>query len=111
MEHVTVHGAASNSPEIYWSQGHSSRHGHLKQLNDVGSFSDYVEPLIEFMASLLPEERVLLVGHSIRGACISLSMERFPHKISVGVYVTILMLGPLLDFPIVGQEVKILTLW
>ncbi|POO02706.1 LOW QUALITY PROTEIN: hypothetical protein TorRG33x02_016920 [Trema orientale] len=49
MEHVTVHGVASNSSEIHRSQGHSSRHGHPKQLNDVGSFSDYVEPLIEFM--------------------------------------------------------------
>ena len=65
---------------------------HPKQLNDVGSFSDYVEPLMEFMASLPVEERVMLVGHIMGGACISLAMERFTEKIFVGVYVTALIL-------------------
>ncbi|RZC02529.1 Polyneuridine-aldehyde esterase, partial [Glycine soja] len=36
-----------------------------KQVQGVNSFSEYNEPLITFLASLLPEEKVILVGHSL----------------------------------------------
>lgn len=63
-----------------------------KQLNEVYSISDYVHPLMEFLASNIPEdEKVILVGHSYAGLCISLAMESFPQKILVAVFVTAYM--------------------
>ncbi|XP_026446879.1 salicylic acid-binding protein 2-like [Papaver somniferum] len=45
-----------------------------KQVNDLHSFSDYVQPLMEFMEYSVPssisikqEEKVILVGHSLGG--------------------------------------------
>ncbi|KAL0322005.1 UNVERIFIED_CONTAM: Methylesterase 10 [Sesamum calycinum] len=56
------------------------------------------EPLLEFLTDLPAGEKVVLVGHSMGGGCISLAMEKFPHKISVAVFVTALMPGP--EFPL-----------
>ncbi|OAY33842.1 methylesterase 10 [Manihot esculenta] len=62
-----------------------------KQLHEVSSISDYVQPLMEFMASLPPDEKIILVGHSFGGFSISLAMEKFPEKISVAVFVSAYM--------------------
>ncbi|CAB4317873.1 unnamed protein product [Prunus armeniaca] len=51
-----------------------------KQLHEITSVWDYVQPLMEFMASISHEERVILVGHSYGGLPISLAMESFPQK-------------------------------
>ncbi|XP_021809465.1 putative inactive methylesterase 20 isoform X2 [Prunus avium] len=79
-----------------------------KQINQVHCFADYVEPLIEFMESLPPEDRVILVGHSMGGASISIAMERFPEKISVAVFATAVMPGPTLSYlAIVKQDLAL----
>ncbi|KAJ9170760.1 hypothetical protein P3X46_018840 [Hevea brasiliensis] len=62
-----------------------------KQLDEVSSIYDYVQPLMEVMASLPPDEKIFLVGHSLGGFCISLAMEKFPEKILVAVFVTAYM--------------------
>ncbi|XP_035542863.1 methylesterase 10-like [Juglans regia] len=68
---------------------------HPKQVHEVKSFSEYVEPLMEFMASPpLMEERVVLVGHSYGGLCISVAMEKFPERVSVAVYAAAFMPSP-----------------
>lgn len=59
-----------------------------KQLDDVVSVSDYVQPLMLFMASIPKDEKVILVGHSYAGICISLAMEAFPSTISVAVFIS-----------------------
>lgn len=59
-----------------------------KQLDDVSSIFNYVQPLLEFMASIPKDERVVLVGHSYAGLCISLAMETFPHKVSAAVFIS-----------------------
>ncbi|KAM7507027.1 hypothetical protein LguiA_017480 [Lonicera macranthoides] len=59
-----------------------------KRIEDVGSMSDYLQPLMEFLASLPDEESVILVGHSYGGLSIALAMESFPQKISLAVFVT-----------------------
>ncbi|KAG8384456.1 hypothetical protein BUALT_Bualt04G0119700 [Buddleja alternifolia] len=69
-----------------------------KRVEEVSSIFDYSQPLMDFMAALPPEERVVLVGHSMGGICISLAMEKFPAKISVAVFVTAFMIGP--DLPL-----------
>ncbi|KAF5961243.1 hypothetical protein HYC85_002452 [Camellia sinensis] len=77
---------------------------HPKQVEEVRSMSDYLEPLMEFMVSLQVDNRVILVGHSMGGIGISVAMERFPDKISVAVFVAAFMPGPDLDFLTVFQE-------
>ncbi|KAK1589343.1 hypothetical protein Q3G72_032911 [Acer saccharum] len=67
---------------------------HPKQVHEVLSYFDYFEPLMEFMTSLPLEERVILVGHSMGGFCISAAMEKFPEKVSVAVFCTAFMPSP-----------------
>ncbi|KAI3844315.1 hypothetical protein MKW92_021070 [Papaver armeniacum] len=77
-----------------------------KQVNGLHSFSDYVQPLMEFMEYSVPsslsikqEEKVILVGHSLGGLVISKAMETFPEKIFVAVFLTAFM-------PKALQEIK-----
>ncbi|KAH6833734.1 hypothetical protein C2S53_009743 [Perilla frutescens var. hirtella] len=65
-----------------------------RRVEDLSSISDYCQPLMEFMAALQPDERVVLVGHSLGGLGISLAMEKFPEKVSVAVFVTAFLPGP-----------------
>ncbi|KAK1267951.1 Salicylic acid-binding protein 2 [Acorus gramineus] len=62
-----------------------------KRVDEVRSLDDYVHPFMEAMASLPPDHRAILVGHSFGGIGISLAMERFPEKVAAGVYVTAIM--------------------
>ncbi|XVF61896.1 hypothetical protein PTKIN_Ptkin08bG0171400 [Pterospermum kingtungense] len=77
---------------------------HPKQVHELHSISDYYEPLIEFMAALPPEEKVILVGHSLGGISLSAAMERFPEKVSVAVFATALMPGPDFTFASIEEE-------
>ena len=81
-----------------------------RQIRDLkfSSVLDYVQPLIDFMASLKPKEKVILVGHSLGGLGMSVVMERFPEKISAAVFVTALIPGPNLTFITISEEVSIL---
>jgi pimeloyl-ACP methyl ester carboxylesterase len=77
-----------------------------KQLMELISIWDYMQPLMEFMSSLPQGESVILVGHSYAGLCISIAMESFPEKISVAAFLTAYM--PNLESPpgTLIQEVK-----
>ncbi|CAI9766879.1 unnamed protein product [Fraxinus pennsylvanica] len=77
---------------------------HPTQVEELGSFSDYCKPLIEFMAALPPDDTVVLVGHSMGGISISVAMEMFPQKISVAIFVTAFMPAPHLNVPTIIQE-------
>nr|XP_004300558.2 PREDICTED: salicylic acid-binding protein 2-like isoform X2 [Fragaria vesca subsp. vesca] len=70
------------------------------QQQQLHSFSDYAEPLFEFLGSLPPEEKVILVGHSMGGPVISIAMEMFPEKIAAAVFATAFMPGYCLFKPI-----------
>ncbi|PRQ55921.1 putative 3-oxolaurate decarboxylase [Rosa chinensis] len=74
------------------------------QIQQVRSFAVYVEPLTNFVESLPPKERVVLVGHSLGGVALSITMERFPQKISVAVFATAAMPGPDISFLTILQE-------
>ncbi|KAF3628250.1 putative salicylic acid-binding protein 2-like [Capsicum annuum] len=68
-----------------------------KQALEIPHYSDYLSPLMEFMASLSEHEKVVLVGHNFGGFAISKAMESFPEKIYVAVFVTALMPGATLN--------------
>lgn len=61
-----------------------------KKLNELYFVSDYVQPLLDFMASLPQEEKVILVGHSYGGMGISLAIEKVPNKISAAIFVAVI---------------------
>ncbi|KAG5606440.1 hypothetical protein H5410_027932 [Solanum commersonii] len=65
-----------------------------KQALEIPHLSDYLSPLMEFMASLPDDKKVVLVGHSFGGLVISKAMETFPEKISVAVFFSALMPAP-----------------
>ncbi|CAK8539785.1 unnamed protein product [Lathyrus sativus] len=67
---------------------------HPKQVHELDSIEDYYEPLVEFLRSLPQEERIILVGHSLGGICISMAMELFPKKIAAAVFVAAFMPSP-----------------
>ncbi|KAK7350492.1 hypothetical protein VNO77_09182 [Canavalia gladiata] len=58
-----------------------------------------------FMDSLPPNEKVILVAHSFGGIAISVAMEKFPHKISVAVFLIAYVIGENLNFTTLNQEV------
>lgn len=78
---------------------------HNDDLGQVKNLASYLEPLMEVMASLPEDEKVVLVGHSYGGVAISLAMEKFPGKVVVAVFVTATMGGPLLSLLQVEEEV------
>ncbi|KAL8152008.1 hypothetical protein V2J09_021816 [Rumex salicifolius] len=64
----------------------------MRRIEELKTFRDYTKPLLEFMAnSVGPEEKVVLVGHSLGGMNLALAMEAFPHKITVAVFLTAFM--------------------
>lgn len=60
---------------------------HPSRLKEIATFSNYIQPLIQFLESLSVDERVVLVGHSYGGLAISLAMERFSQLVSVAVFI------------------------
>lgn len=62
----------------------------MKKIQDVNTIFEYSEPLLQLMATIPPNEKVILVGHSLGGLSIALAMEQFPEKVAVGVFLTAL---------------------
>ena len=61
------------------------------RLEDIATFSDYIQPLFQLLESLSADERVVLVGHSYGGLAIALAMERFSHIVSAAVFISAYM--------------------
>ncbi|CAN1288720.1 Methyl jasmonate esterase 1 [Linum perenne] len=74
-----------------------------RNVEDVGSVVEYSEPLISFLESV--PEKVVIVAHSLGGYSASIAMERFPEKVSLGVFVTASMLGPEFTYEMVADKV------
>ncbi|CAN6992026.1 hypothetical protein BRARA_A03448 [Brassica rapa] len=56
------------------------------------SFDQYNQPLVDFLSSLPEQEQVILVGHSAGGLSVTSSIQRFPKKICLAVYIAATML-------------------
>ncbi|KAK4416244.1 Salicylic acid-binding protein 2 [Sesamum alatum] len=62
-----------------------------RSLEELHTFADYSQPLLELMASIPPEEKVVLVGHSLGGMNLAFAMDMYPEKIKVAVFLTAVM--------------------
>jgi len=76
-----------------------------EKIEEVDSVSEYHKPLITFLASLPPQEKVILVGHSLGGLSVSIAMEKYPKKISVAVFISAAVVTQNLTFLAFLQEV------
>lgn len=85
MTHLRSTGHRVSAVDLGGSGTHPSR------LEEIATFSDYIQPLLQFLQSLSADERVVLVGHSFGGLAISMAMEKFPHIVSVAVFITAYM--------------------
>ncbi|XP_027908428.1 salicylic acid-binding protein 2-like [Vigna unguiculata] len=77
-----------------------------EKIEEVDSVSEYHKPLITFLASLPPQEKVILVGHSLGGLSVSIAMEKYPQRISVAVFITAYVVSQNLTYPALLQEVN-----
>ncbi|BBN09883.1 hypothetical protein MPTK1_4g23490 [Marchantia polymorpha subsp. ruderalis] len=59
--------------------------------NTITSLAHYVKPLFEFLENLSENDKVILVGHNVGGACISYAMEQHPKKIAKAIFVAAAM--------------------
>ncbi|CAF2114085.1 hypothetical protein Bca4012_096162 [Brassica carinata] len=62
-----------------------------RSITEISTCEQYSEPLIQLIASLPSDEKVVLVGHSFGGFSLAMAMDKFPDKISVSVFVTAFM--------------------
>lgn len=82
-------GGAAQIPEPpHDSPGHGGLRVDTQSLSELSTYTDYSRPLMKFLEELPPEESVVLVGHSLGGACLSLATEKFPKKINAAIFVT-----------------------
>ncbi|XP_048332116.2 putative methylesterase 14, chloroplastic isoform X2 [Ziziphus jujuba] len=65
----------------------------LTDSNAVTTLAEYSKPLIDYLQNLPEDEKVILVGHSSGGACLSYALEHFPQKISKAIFLCATMVS------------------
>ncbi|ESQ46303.1 hypothetical protein EUTSA_v10000625mg, partial [Eutrema salsugineum] len=62
-----------------------------RSITEISTCVQYSEPLMQLMASLPSDEKVVLVGHSFGGLSLAIVMDKFPETISVSVFLSAFM--------------------
>ncbi|CAI9780752.1 unnamed protein product [Fraxinus pennsylvanica] len=101
---VLVHGAGLGAWSWYKLQPLLEAAGHRvtafdlsasginpKRLDELRTFPDYTLPLFKVMESIPPDEKVILVGHSLGGINLAFAMEKYPEKILVAIFIAAFM--------------------
>ncbi|CAI9780738.1 unnamed protein product [Fraxinus pennsylvanica] len=101
---VLVHGACLGAWSWYKLQPLLEAAGHRvtaidlsasginpKSLDELRTFPDYTLPLFKVMESIPPDEKVVLVGHSLGGMNLAFAMEKYPEKIYMAVFLAAIM--------------------
>ncbi|MBA0807565.1 hypothetical protein Gohar_023364 [Gossypium harknessii] len=65
----------------------------LTDTNTVTTLAEYSKPLIKYLENLPVDEKIILVGHSSGGACLSYALEHFPEKISKAIFLCATMVS------------------
>ncbi|KAJ8769891.1 hypothetical protein K2173_008973 [Erythroxylum novogranatense] len=65
----------------------------LTDTNSVTTLAEYSKPLFRCLENLPEDEKVILVGHSTGGACVSYALEHFPEKISKAIFLCATMVS------------------
>ncbi|KAL4386490.1 hypothetical protein GQ457_09G006390 [Hibiscus cannabinus] len=65
----------------------------LTDTNTVTTLAEYSKPLTQYLETLPEDEKVILVGHSSGGACLSYALENFPEKISKAIFLCATMVS------------------
>lgn len=65
----------------------------LTDTNSVTTLAEYSKPLTDYLENLPEDEKVVLVGHSIGGACISYALEHYSQKISKAIFLCATMVS------------------
>ncbi|XP_022150007.1 putative methylesterase 12, chloroplastic [Momordica charantia] len=65
----------------------------LTDTNRVNTLAEFSKPLTDYLQDLPDDEKVVLVGHSSGGACLSYALEHFPNKISKAIYICATMVA------------------
>ena len=98
---VLVHGACHGAWSWYKVKPMLESAGHkvtaldlaasginMHNIDDVDSFAHYTQPLLQLMATIPPNEKVILVGHSLGGLSLALASDKFPQNVAANAYVT-----------------------
>ncbi|XP_009628609.1 putative methylesterase 14, chloroplastic [Nicotiana tabacum] len=65
----------------------------LTDTKNVTTLAEYSKPLIDYLENLPEDENVILVGHSVGGACVCYALELYPQKIAKAVFLCATMIS------------------
>ncbi|XP_047160328.1 salicylic acid-binding protein 2-like [Vigna umbellata] len=60
----------------------------MRKIDDVNTFAVYNQPLLQLLATTLPNQKVILVGHSLGGLNLAHATDEYPQKVERNVLVS-----------------------